>query len=225
MKLVAFSSNRKGREEVGVVIGMFREGLKSFHLRKPSFSRREMENYLKAIPPRYRKHVILHSYHELALKYQLKGIHLSRKHRKKKWNRLRLFWFRLRHPDLVITRTCHQLSELLYEERKYDYVFLSPVFEGISSKSHTGGFSERTLTAILQKTPYEVFALGGVEPDNLKKVAEIGFDGAAFAGTIWKSDDDKTEKIRKGLNRCQELTRQEEGMGSEETREDHPATA
>lgn len=206
MELGVLSNARRTEDETGVVIRMFQMGLKQFHLRKPRLSTQELEEYLDRIPPRYRKRIIIHTHHELALKYDLGGIHLSKSHRKKRLKRwIRFFWYRKRNPQIKISRTCHDLADLLQDKRRYDHVLLSPVFQGISSKSHGGGYSERSIISVLERSPHLVYALGGVTPESLPRVREMGFFGAILAGTIWEEETDRAVMFQRALDKVQEM--------------------
>jgi thiamine-phosphate pyrophosphorylase len=215
MELAVLSNNRRTEDEMGTLIRMFKLGLRHFHLRKPRFSTQEMEEYIDRIPPRYRKRVIVHSHHELALKYELGGIHMSKKHRKKWLKRwFRFFWYKNRRRNLRISRTCHDLADLLQERDRYDHVFLSPVFQGISSKSHGGGYSERSIRSVLERSHHLVYALGGVTPERLPKVREMGFFGAVLAGAIWEeeSGEERIRVFEEALEKIREMD--EEPLGS-----------
>lgn len=210
MELAVLSNDRKTEDEIGVLMRMFRMGLQCFHLRKPRFSTQEMETYIQAIPPRYRRRIIIHSHHELALKYELGGIHLSRKHRRKALKRwLRFFWYRKRKPKIRITRTCHDLTDLLQEKQNYEHLLLSPVFEGISSKSHSGGYSERSIASVLERSPHFVYALGGVTPERLPRLREMGFFGATLAGAIWEEEEDRANVFQRAIDKVREMDQKE----------------
>ena len=190
MELVVISSPRKKDGEVGDVIRMFEAGLERFHLRKPGTSKKYVKDFIEQIPKKYRHRIVIHSNHGYAKKYKLGGIHISKKHRRKKLKlRWKIFWLRLRHRDIIITRSCHKLGDLHSESIRYDYVFLSPVFDSISVNSLSGGFSLRGLTTTLEKSNLRVFAMGGVEPKKFQQLADFGFAGVAVLGYMWSAED------------------------------------
>lgn len=190
MELVIVSSPRKKDGEVGDLIRMFDAGLERFHLRKPGTSKKYIKEFIEQIPKKYRNRIVIHSNHRYAWKYKLGGIHISKKHRKKPFKlRLKLTWYRLRHPKIIITRSCHKLADLYSERIRYDYVFLSPVFDSISVNTLSGGFNQRGLSSALEQTRLRVFAMGGVQPDKFQHIAELGFDGAAVVGYVWNAND------------------------------------
>lgn len=177
---------------------MFQLGLEYYHIRKPKFSRREMAQFIEAFPERYRDRLVLHAYHSLAFHYKLGGIHLSRKHRKRgRMYFFRLFMKRLLKPNLVVTRSFHKLTAITSDKRKYTYVFLSPVFDSISNSSLSAGFSKRALAIINREASHNVIALGGVGPEHMKLVKELGFAGAAMLGSLWKEASDPVAEYKK----------------------------
>ncbi|MGB3464087.1 MAG: hypothetical protein WBA74_02415, partial [Cyclobacteriaceae bacterium] len=83
MKIVVVSSPKDQPDEIVEVIRMFEAGLENFHIRKPRLNRKELTDYIKLFPEKYRDRLVIHSYHGLASGLKLGGIHLSRKHRKR----------------------------------------------------------------------------------------------------------------------------------------------
>lgn len=93
MKLIVITSSKSIPDEPKLLTEMFEAGLPCLHMRKPRLSTKEMQALIEAIPAVFHNRIMLHSHHELALKYKLRGIHLSRVHLSK---RLRYWWIRFR---------------------------------------------------------------------------------------------------------------------------------
>lgn len=197
MEIVVVSSPGKVENEFNEVIAMFDAGLGHFHIRKPRFTRKQMKVYIEQFPQKYRKRLILHSYHSLAFRYKLGGIHLSRQHRKRgALYRWQLMWRRALNPSLVVTRTYHKLSDFQTDKHKYSYVFLGPVFDSISHSVLGAGFSKRSLLLMLPKAPFAVYAMGGIKEENLEQVIEYNFQGIAVLGAIWDKGNSPREQFR-----------------------------
>ena len=195
MKLIVISSNKKTYAEPRIITEMFDKGLELYHLRKQKFSRAELEEYLSLIPPHYRNRIIIHSKHRLAIKYKLRGIHLTRKHQKKKlrtW--LRTKYIKSKMPEIKITASFHALDKLEDAKNGYDYVFLSPVFDSISKGSYQGKFSGGNLADFLPRLNHKVIALGGVDTDKIDQIYDMGFSGMALHGALWE-DNSPVEKF------------------------------
>ena len=189
MKLVVFSSHDKLHSETKHVVQLFENGLETFHLRKPDFSSKEMFEYINLIPSQYHKYIVLHSHHKLAKKFKLKGLHCSRMHRKKKYNtKFKFFLLKMKHPTLLLTKSCHKIHKIDENSSRYSYVFLSPIYESISKKAHGGLFSERQLSKALTKSEQHVFALGGVDETKFEELKNYGFYGVALLGAIWNTE-------------------------------------
>jgi thiamine-phosphate pyrophosphorylase len=86
MKIVVISSEDGLKFETPIVVEMFKQGLDIFHLRKPSFSEGLLEEYLCAIPEGFHCRIVLHSYHNLVKSYNVRGVHIEKRHKK--------HWFR-----------------------------------------------------------------------------------------------------------------------------------
>ncbi|MDA8715333.1 thiamine phosphate synthase [Flavobacteriales bacterium] len=204
MNIVVFSSANKLNSEIPHVIKMFEHGLSCFHLRKPMARFKELENYIQAIPDEYKNRIIVHSHHELANIYGLKGIHHSRLHRKKGISKkLRIAFNRLVRKKMKFTKSCHSLKSVNKEDGKYDYVFLSPVFDSISKNYHKRKFPTRDIEKTIKSTPQTIYALGGINPNNIEQAYRMGFDGIAVLGYIWESSANPVEgflEIQKKIN-------------------------
>src|SRR5690349_18729349 len=138
------SSSSTIENEPQLVTRLFEAGLLSFHLTKSKISTRKMKEFIKQIPEHFHDRIVIHSHHNLMFNFNLKGIHLTSKHKSKKWRTLiTIRLIQLKKPSLQITTSFKTLGEL-YEKKheyKYDYVFLSPVFDNNTSKFQSG-FSE-----------------------------------------------------------------------------------
>jgi thiamine-phosphate pyrophosphorylase len=175
--------------ETMIATRLFELGLETFHLRKPRFSTREMIDYLDKIPSRFHDRVVIHSHHTLALKYNLKGIHLTRTHLKRTirlWINLRII--RLKKPKITVSTSFRKLASLYEEQNIYNYVFLSPIFDSISGKFQAG-FNEHSLRAAIHKTPFCIIARGGVDLSKIESIQNIGFNGLILNSSLWTSPD------------------------------------
>jgi len=203
MKLIVLSSPKNNPAEPEIVTQFFKNGLEIFHLRKPRFSQKEMERYLNLIPGEFFNRIVIHSYHKLAVKYNLRGIHLTRRHRKQKFKTwLKTKYVKSKNPDITITASFHSLESLFEDQSNYDYVFLSPIFDSISKGNYQGRFSGHNLEVTLSKTQQKVLALGGVDIDKLAEIKEMNFAGMVLHGAIWQSKD-PVEAFRNINKACQ----------------------
>ena len=191
------------------VVRMFEHGLETLHLRKPNSSLKDLVEYLELIPSEYHNRIIIHSHHKLVKKFNLKGVHFSKAHRDKKYNTtLKYLSFRLRFGNILITRSCHKIDKLKDNSDRYAYVFLSPMFESISKKSHSGLFSERHIKKTLANTIRKVYALGGVDESKFKELNDLGFEGVALLGAIWDTDQEPFNAYLSAIEAMKNLERE-----------------
>ncbi len=206
LRLILISPEKDYPEEQGITMELFRLGLSQYHVRKPKYSTEKLKSYLSKFDVKYHDRIVIHTHHELATSFKLKGIHLTERHRKD--NKLYM-WFMLkylhyRRPDLQISTSFHVITSLKNYHPKYRYVFLNPIFESISKLGHKSTFNETSLRAALQKTKYKVIALGGVTADKIKDVQDYGFSGFGLLGIIWQSPD-PIQEFKNIIERCKEL--------------------
>lgn len=191
MKLVLLSPSKTIEGEQALVTQFLESGLDLYHLRKPDYSSAKLLDYILQIPKKHWPRIVIHSSHRLALKHNLGGIHIGKREKKKSvlLTKLRLFYFKLRKKNLIVSTSFSNLSSLFDDEHPYDYVFLSPIFDSISKSGYQSGFVHHNLQIALNKTSHKVFALGGVSTENMKAVYEMGFDGMVLSGIIWQSEN------------------------------------
>ncbi|TAL60753.1 MAG: hypothetical protein EPN85_06545 [Bacteroidetes bacterium] len=196
MKLILISPSKRQDSEIGFLLNMFEQGLQTYHVRKKTFSTRELKKYLEEIPEKYHNRIVIHTHHELALKFDLKGIYISRSHKRNKfklwfWKK----WLKLRKSRLEISTTLRNVENVLEYIPRYDYVFLAPVFDSLSG-SFQAAFSEYNLAPALKNTKFKVIARGGVSTDTIQKAHSLGFWGGAFYTSVWKAANPLQEFIK-----------------------------
>jgi thiamine-phosphate pyrophosphorylase len=206
MKLIVISSSGILENEAQLITGLFEAGLESFHLRKHKLSTKATKELLNAIPEHFHNRIIIHSHHNLARKYNLRGIHLTKTHIKQKyktWFTIKLI--QLKNPSIIITSSFNNIGQLFETNHNhtYSYIFLSPIFDSLNSKFQ-GGFTEHSLKSAIQKTSTKVIARGGVDINAIEKAHKIGFDGLAFYSAIWKKKEPIAE-FNKIVEKFQEL--------------------
>jgi thiamine-phosphate pyrophosphorylase len=177
MHLIVISPPENLPEEVNLLTLLFEAGLERFHIRKPDFSEKEITNYILSIPKKYYSKLVLHSFHHLAERYSLGGIHGKSVKNSKPLSR---------------SFSAHSFSEVQELSANYDYIFLSPVYDSISKEGYRSKFEKEELQFFL--TDYHskssgkasVIALGGINQQNIAETANMGFDGAAVLGAVWE---------------------------------------
>jgi thiamine-phosphate pyrophosphorylase len=213
MKIFVISNPLNIPGEHDLINALLEEGLEYFHLRKPEFSETEMTSFLKEIKPNFLKKISIHSHYKLIEKYNLKGIHLTNKYLEAVDKKELKDIFKLAAKrNLQLSTSIHNIEEI--EDLKYNYVFLSPVFDSISKAYYKSSFNLEDLKEILKNTKSleiypEIIALGGIEENKIEKVIEMDFDGFALMGKIWNTfkdskNIDKTIAIYKSAKlKCQ----------------------
>lgn len=186
MKLIVISPSKDVQDEIIHVIKMFESGLTTFHLRKPRYSTSQMADYIREIPEHFHNRIVIHSHHQLAIKFNLKGIHLTATHISNKWK----YWFvrqrlKLKFGTLSKSRSYSRLQETYKkEDYSFDYVFLGTVYNKLTGEFYSG-FYEEGLKAAIKNCAKKLVARGGTCPAVIKKTHDLGFSGIAFASYLW----------------------------------------
>jgi thiamine-phosphate pyrophosphorylase len=189
MKLFVISSAKDHPDERVLVTKMFESGLTTFHLRKPKYSTNQMREYLDDIPAHFHNRIVIHSHHQLALKFNLKGVHFTSTHLKKKWR----YWFirqrlKLKLGQLYKSRSYTKLQQVYNsEEFQFNYYLLGTMFNSLTGGYYSGFYEEGVIAAI-KNTNKKFVARGGTTPASVKKAGDLGFYGIAFNSFIWDGE-------------------------------------
>ena len=187
MQLILFTSNDKFRSEIYIVIKLLEGGLETLHIKKPNFSRKQLSTYIGQIPKKFHNRLVIHSHYSLLIKYNLKGIHLSRAIRKKtNYKNILVFLINTIAKQKTISCSCHSVEKLLELPNYYSYVLLSPIFK---NGELNGEFNLNALANIIPQLAFEVHASSGINLSNLETIQNIGFHGFATMGSIWFNDE------------------------------------
>jgi thiamine-phosphate pyrophosphorylase len=179
VQIIIISPENLDPREVPAMGGFFEAGLERYHVRKPEWSAQDLEAWLRALPVEWRARIVLHQHHSLVGALGLGGRHEKGDSQ------------RAQGPS----RSCHDLSSLRRYMKAFDQVIFGPVFPSITKEGYAPApdFPWPELKSLLKRRAPQgcarVLAIGGITPAALARCAELGFDGAAVHGAIWRDAD------------------------------------
>lgn len=180
MKLIIMTKSTFFVEEDKILVTLFEEGMDNLHLYKPETSPVYSERLLSLIPEDYYNKITVHDHFYLKDEYRLSGIHIDT-------------------PNLTpslnykghISRTCTKLEQLKDMKKQSNYVFLRNIFDSQSEPDQKSNFTmnELEMAASSGLIDKKVYALGGMNMDNLQVAKELGFGGVVICGDLWNRFD------------------------------------
>jgi thiamine-phosphate pyrophosphorylase len=178
MRLIAVSIAEIIDEDAQIIASLLDSAVDIVHLRKPCASADSLREILCKLSSEHRSRIVVHDYPELYTEFSLLGVHVNRN-----------------IPSLgddytgLRTRSCHSLDEIVRYKQEYDYLFLSPIFDSISKVGYASQFSHDELlrASSMGIIDSRVVALGGVTPDKIAYLEQLGFGGAAMSGAIYST--------------------------------------
>jgi len=182
--LLIVSSSKNLKDESSTINSLFVEGLSLFHLRKPEASLEKLRFILKGVKNDFVSRIVLHQEHQLANEFGIKRIHF------KENERLKLTendYQRMKKDAFIYSTSIHSYDDYLKLNDCFEYAFYGPVFESISKVGYKPKEELKTLPK--KNAKVKLIGIGGVTASNFNKVLEKKFDGVAFCGTIWKSEN------------------------------------
>lgn len=193
------------QNEIKILHQLFDAGLSHYHLRKPSKNEEELKQYLNQIDAKYYTKIVLHQFHHLVKKFNLKGIHLQEQFRIDLGDNLQEYIDNFKNQDIgiknqegttknnepstnnqelkTVSSSFHHPDTIQNCDVEFDYHLLSPIFNSISKQGYEGkDFSVKNMDK-------KIIGMGGVNAQNLDKIKAKGFQGAGVLGGVWNAED------------------------------------
>ncbi len=194
MELVIISAPNRIKNEHLILNKLFESGMDIFHLRKPDWDINEIKSLIESIDNKFHNRIVIHSHYELCKTYNLKGIHFTEK--------TKAFINKYSEWSVQKTISVHSVKEATEIKEKYDYVLLSPFFNSISKDSYKSTFNHKELELWLKTSKLNIVALGGITPQNIKKIYNYNLLGVAVLGYLWKSNIENINQAFYELKHC-----------------------
>ncbi|MCI7120050.1 thiamine phosphate synthase [Prevotella sp.] len=179
MKLAIMTKSTFFVEEDKILATLFEAGLDNLHLYKPGSSPIYSERLLSLLPDTTYNKITVHNNFYLKDEYRLAGIHLDTPSEQ---------------PPLGykghISRTCNDINSLKDTKKQSSYVFLGNVF-GEQGDPELPSLDMNELENASDKglIDKKVFALGGMNADNIRLARELGFGGVVIGDDLWNRFD------------------------------------
>lgn len=138
---------------------------------------------IKALTSHYHIPFVINDNIEVALACSADGVHVGQKDRTADEAR------RLLGPDKILGVSVQTVSQALAaQESGADYLGVGAVFQ-TSTKQDAAEVSFETLRAICEAVRIPVVAIGGIQKDNIMKLAGSGIAGVAVVSAIFAQSD------------------------------------
>ncbi|WP_091899158.1 MULTISPECIES: thiamine phosphate synthase [Prevotella] len=176
MKLIVMTKPTFFVEEDKILANLFEEGLENLHLYKPGASPIYSERLLTLLGEDFHSKITVHGHFYLKEEYRLKGIHIDDA---------------FTEPPIGykgnVTRTCHSISELKEAKKQSNYVFLHSIYDSQTNADEKASFTHEELEEASRQglIDKKVYALGGMNLNNVKEAKALGFGGIVICGDLW----------------------------------------
>ena len=199
MKLIIMTKATFFVEEDKILTTLFEEGMENLHLYKPGSEPIYAERLLTLLPDDYYKRITVHDHFYLKEEYGLRGIHLNNASDSLPIGYRSRTAFGL--SDGNVSRTCHSIDELAEAKKKSKYVFLKTIFDSQSNPNDKQSISYNELEKAAKQglIDKKVYAMGGINLDNIRICHELGFGGVVVCGDLWNRFNIHNEQDYKAL--------------------------
>ena len=178
-------------EEDKILTTLFDEGLDGLHLYKPRCAPMYAERLLTLLPEDHHRRIWVHDNYYLKNEYGLAGICMETADEPLPENYKGKY-----------TRTCTSLDLLKQAKKKSEYVLLKYIYDSQSERNGKQTFTLEELETAARHGLIDkhVYALGGMNLENIRVARELGFGGVAICGDLWNRFD-----IHNGQDFCKLL--------------------
>jgi thiamine-phosphate pyrophosphorylase len=190
MKLIILTKATFFVEEDKILTTLFEEGMDNLHLYKPDSEPVYSERLLTLLSEDYYRKITVHDHFYLREEFGLKGIHLNTADAELPYGYKGHY-----------SCTCHSIAELHDAKKKADYVFLKTIFDSQSNPQDKQTISEEELREASRKGLIDkhVYAMGGINLDNIRQMRDLGFGGVVICGDLWNRFNIHQEQDYKDL--------------------------
>ena len=176
MKLIILTKATFFVEEDKILTTLFEEGMDNMHLFKPASEPVYSERLLTLLPDDYYKRITVHDHFYLREEYGLRGIHLEQPADELPYG------YRGN-----VSRTCTTLEQVKQWKKPSSYIFLKSIFDSHSNPADRQSFTMEELKQASRQGIIDrhVYAMGGINLDNIRQMADLGFGGVVVCGDLW----------------------------------------
>ncbi|MBQ0142206.1 MAG: thiamine phosphate synthase [Prevotellaceae bacterium] len=167
MKLIVATCPSFFVEENAILEALFEEGMDYLHLDKPDSEPIYCERLLSLLNNRWHKRIIVNDHFYLRNEYNLRGIHLSK-----------------RHPELpnsyvgFYTRTCYTIEEIDYWKKRANYVIANDINDETLHRYKMAGVIDSKVAA------HQLHSI-----EEIKKIRDAGFGAIVVQDLLWNQFD------------------------------------
>ncbi len=176
MKLIIMTRATFFVEEDKILTTLFETGMDNLHLYKPGAEPIYSERLLSLLNEDYYGKITVHDHFYLKDEYHLRGIHVNSAQGETPAG------YRGN-----VSRTCRAIDELKETKKRSNYVFLKTIFDSQSNKNDKSTLSLDELRNASRQglIDKKVYAMGGMNLDNIRIAKELGFGGVVICGDLW----------------------------------------
>ncbi len=189
MKLIVMTRPTCFVEEDKILSSLFNAGLDRLHLYKPGNEPMFSERLLTLLPEEHHEDIVVHENYYLREEFGLRGIHYD-------------------NPDAAPERlkgkvscTCRDMERLKDLRKRFDYVFLRNIFDSQCEPEERQTFTKEQLEEAADRglIGKNVYALGGMNEETVRRAKEYGFGGVVICGDLWNRFHVHTEQDYRAL--------------------------
>jgi len=191
--LIIITNNQALEKEADAINALFENGLTHLHLRKKTWFKKELAEFIESINTKWYKNIVLHTHPQLVFDYDLRGFHFNKS---QPYNEQ--LAEKLKVSGKTLSASSHSICDMSEYSLEVDYQLVSPIFSSNSKQNESKVMDHTKLKNYLVLKPKSKFiALSGIEPDNITNALNLGFDGVAVLGFLWNEFeiDKNTNKL------------------------------
>ncbi len=162
-------------------------GIKAIQLREKDLPVREildMAYWMRELTNEFNARLFINDRVDIAMAVGADGVHLTQ-------NSMPAYAVRKIAGDkFIIGQSTHSFYEALKAQKEgVDFITLGPIFKTPSKMQYGEPIGIETIKNTKKSVSIPVFAIGGIKPENVKKVRNAGADGIALISAILAAEN------------------------------------
>jgi thiamine-phosphate pyrophosphorylase len=180
-------------DEIEICKELLGAGLEKLHVRKYKWTEAKIKEWLSCFTQAELDKMTIHHQQKIYDEIQLGGLHLPYSND----------FSYAKQDGQTFSCSVHTWNEAKIALDYCDYVFISPVFDSISKTAYSHNEALKIIPADLKDK--KIFALGGIEDNNIAEVYKMGYYGAVVLGYIWNKPEEAVENFMKLTKKVQHV--------------------
>ncbi|MCB9034921.1 MAG: thiamine phosphate synthase [Chitinophagales bacterium] len=197
MDFIIYTASDNFDGEIDVLTQLLEYPNTYLYIRKPELDDFSLVDFVEQIPEKYWQQCVTTSL-IITKEFDLAGYHFTRDILSKNtnYNQKVIDWLHQNHK--ISSASAHDIATLQQYKSQFKHLILSPFFPSISKVNHQNNWNMTQIKdELLTERTSKIFAVGGIQADNINQIKSYNINGIGLLGTLWQDNNKAIEHFQK----------------------------